>query len=818
MVILNDPSAPTFEHFSTPFRDCIDYAIASAAAGNILSCVLGEDVGSDHLPLLVTRPRPQNQTPPPASTSFRRWRTSTLGWSETFAANLEREVQERQLLQQPIPLTPRAVDSLAEAVEDAVVASADACLQRSRHRGDTRATPLPWWCRLLITERRRLRRQLSRPRSSGDEGTRIRQQLGTLRNQIRRGVQEARRDRVVAKSAVFAQGPKESTFWPCVKRWFRGPAIRPPPLVYNDSPPASTPADRASSFAGHLAQALAVHQHPDFDQQAFEETEEDVELDPLFRPAASLRDEPDFDQSEPAGPVSPHLVALELRKLRGGKAPGPDGISTDLLKAAPFAFAIVLATLFTGSFRVGYVPRRWRVAWIRMLPKPGKALTSPAHYRPVAMSSCIGKVLERIFTRRLHTFCHDRGLLPEEQSGFRPGRDTLEQVVLLSQRAAQAMNAGSVLSVAALDVSKAYDSVWHRGLLFQLRETISEPSCRWIAGFLQDRTAAVMEGGYLSAHFPTPGGVPQGSPLSPLLYVLYTRTMPLPRAHPLGATAYADDVAVWAVGTTPADAWSKTQPILAGLIAWGLRWRLTFSPEKTQACFFSRRAGGWTEEELGTPSFGSTTLQWKTSVDLLGVRLDRRLQIQAHADWVSQRVGPRILDFRRLVQSQRVPAWVGLLLYRSMIRPCLTYAAPILPLACDSAWEALDRLERHGLRAALRARLDTPIQDLRRRSAALGELKDECRRLAGRFLGRHVRGQNLRLLSAFRTEMDQHANRVHVSGPLERLLAWVPPDKRAAISTWVRDHVPPPNHQQSGRPTRAFLPASSASDWGESPF
>lgn len=818
-VVLNDPSVPTFDHVSSSFSDCLDWALATPAVSSLFSCFVGEDVGSDHLPLVVSRPTAA--TPPPCtSDALRRWRTSSLGWTEAFSRTLERELSERSLTSRPVPSSPAEVDSLAEEVEAALACSADACLERSRHRSLGASLPLPWWARLLVRQRRRLRRHLRR--CDAAEAVEVRRQLGVLRRDVARAVRQARQERLQRKATVFARGPRDPLFWPAVRSWFRGPPPQLPPLQRpGEETPATCPTDRASTFAQHLARALSVGRHPDYDDAFFAEVEGSVDADPLFRPLAGLEDEPAWasDAEEPAGSVSPYLVSLTIKRLRGGKAPGPDGISSDLLKAAPFGLAVALATVFTGSLRVGHVPPRWRVAWIRMLPKPGKALSSAVDFRPVALTSCVGKVLERIFARRLLDFCGRHSLLPEEQSGFRPARDTLEQVVLLAQRATQALNGGLCVAVAALDVAKAYDSVWHGGLLHQLREVLTEPSSRWIASFLRGRSAAVLEEGYLSEQFATPGGVPQGSPLSPLLYVLFTRTMPLPRGQRLGATAYADDVAVWAAAESPAAAWAGLEPHLASLVAWGLQWRLHFSAEKTQAAFFSRRQGGWTPEQLGEPVFATRALPWKQAVDLLGVRVDRRLQLQSHARWLAQRIGPRLLDLRRLLESQRrVPAWVGLLLYRSLVRPCLTYAAPVLSLACDSAWDLLDRTERRGFRAALRLRRDSDVDDLYRRTAALGRLKEVCRRLGSRFLLRHHHHGNLRLLSAFRTEVDQHSDRLHVSGPLERLLAWCPPADRATISATVRDHIYPPDRQLQGRRSRARLLPVTPVDWGVSPF
>ena len=223
--------------------------------------------------------------------------------------------------------------------------------------------------------------------------------------------------------------------------------------------------------------------------------------------------------------------------------------------------------------------------------------------------------------------------------------------------------------------------------------------------------------------------------------------------------------------------------------------------------------------QLGEPAFDSTPLSWAPVVDLLGVRLDRRLLLQQHARRLVQRTAPRIEDLRRLFLSQRrAPAWVGLLLYRSLVRPVLAYAAPVLSLACLSAWDILSRLERRGLRAALRLPRDSDVADLLDRTAALGTFVQHCRRLGAGFLGRHVRQWNLRLMSAFCTEVDQHSDRLRVDGPLERLLTWAPDTEKPALASAIRHLVDPPTPQLPGRPSRSRLEPAPDPRWGTSPW
>ena len=345
------------------------------------------------------------------------------------------------------------------------------------------------------------------------------------------------------------------------------------------------------------------------------------------------------------------------------------------------------------------------------------------------------------------SWCDRHSILQPEQSAFRPGRDAQEQVALLTQRAVQAMNGGLVTAVAALDVAKAFDSVWHAGLVRQCIVDLPTGVARWVAAFLRDRTAAVLEDGSVSRRFPTLAGVPQGSPISPLLYAFYTRSMPLPRTPMTGATVYADDVAVWASAQTPAAAWSLLEPRLQEMVEWGRCWRLRFSPEKTQLICLSRRTG-WT---LPSVSFDGAQLEWAAHLDLLGVRLDRMLRFRQHAVNVCQRLRPTVLELRRLTAASRaVPVWVGALLYKSLVRSSLLFAVPTLTMACETTWLTLETLERHALRAALRLSQfwRTPNAEVYRRTR-IDPLRRVASERAASFLQRHVRSRNRRLLAGF---------------------------------------------------------------------
>ena len=456
---------------------------------------------------------------------------------------------------------------------------------------------------LLVCIRNRLHRRLASHGATVD--------LRHTRSTLQRELKAHHRSQLEAKARFFSAGPRRQgfQFWAAIKRWFRGPQTDLPPLQTVDGGTAITLRERSEALADHLQRTFGGLTDPSFDEGFWMATEAEVAADDTLQPLHAHRlcsptlpahvctsdDEgADLPDGEPTRPVSPGNVSLLLAKLHPGKAPGLDGLSPNLLRHCPPKLAHILATIFTASLRVGYFPARWRTCAVRMIPKTGKALTSPGDFRPIALCSSIVKLLERIIARRLLAESRQRHLLPAEQSAFLPGHDMTEQLVLLLQRAAQSTNAG-LTTLVALDANKAFDSVWHAGLLRCLRERqFLAPTRRWISSFLRSRTATLLEDSHLYRRFPVAAGVLQGSSLSPHLYILYTADMPLLRGPLTGASVYADDVALWTSGPSPAAALQRVRPVLHRAVR-----RIAFNPDKTQVVL-SRRSQ-WPLDSLAPP-------------------------------------------------------------------------------------------------------------------------------------------------------------------------------------------------------------------------
>ena len=167
-----------------------------------------------------------------------------------------------------------------------------------------------------------------------------------------------------------------------------------------------------------------------------------------------------------------------------------------------------------------------------MLIKPNKLPSQTTGYRPISLLSTIMKLFEQVIEKHLRKHHEDNGFFSEHQSGFRKSKSTNYHLFRLSQTIIESFNQGEHVIAAFLDVEKAFDNVWHNGLrnkIYQL--DLPTKLCRWLSDFLVGRVIQVKIEGFLSPNVYLKAGVPQGSNLSPLLFLIYANDMPNPTHH-----------------------------------------------------------------------------------------------------------------------------------------------------------------------------------------------------------------------------------------------------------------------------------------------
>ena len=215
---------------------------------------------------------------------------------------------------------------------------------------------------------------------------------------------------------------------------------------------------------------------------------------------------------------TPHEVASLIELLNPNKAIGPDGISNKMLKTVAKEVAVPLSILFNSSFSEGKFADIYKPSNVIPLPKKGDN-SDPSNFRPVSLLSNVGKLQERIVFKHIYNFLHENDILYKYQSGFLPNHSTTFQLIDIYHHICQTFDSNQYSCMVFLDVSKAFDRVWHKGLIFKLKQNgIDGDLLEWISDYLSGRKQKVIIRNTSSSLMRVEAGVPQGSVLGPLLF------------------------------------------------------------------------------------------------------------------------------------------------------------------------------------------------------------------------------------------------------------------------------------------------------------
>lgn len=288
------------------------------------------------------------------------------------------------------------------------------------------------------------------------------------------------------------------SLWKVTKNLKR-PKIHTPPVNNNKGGWARSDLEKAITFAEHLSTV--------FQPLVNTEHQENPKIKEFLESPTQL--------CLPLKSTGPKEVIREIKNLQDGKAPGYDNIDATLLKHLPFKGIMKLVNMFNACLRLQIFPGQWRVAQVVMVPKPGKPPQLTASYRPISLLPVIGKLFERILLNRIKG--HLDSALPNHQFGFREKHGTVEQVHRLVNNISGSLEKKLYCSAVFLDISQAFDKVWHAGLLYKLKQALPHCFFHILQSYLDKRCFQVKQNNELSGLYEIKSGVPQGSILGPIL-------------------------------------------------------------------------------------------------------------------------------------------------------------------------------------------------------------------------------------------------------------------------------------------------------------
>lgn len=368
----------------------------------------------------------------------------------------------------------------------------------------------------------------------------------------------------------------------------------------------------------------------------------------------------------------------------------PNGFFPLFFKGISKFLAPKLAVVFRILIRRGLFPDCWRTANVTPIPKGSSPTSRSDEYRPISITPVLSKVYERLLAKRLTAFANTSGLFPSNQFGFRKGLGTCDALLVLTHDLQASLDAGHESRLISLDFSAAFDLVNHRALLFKLSSMgVGGSALSIISSFLTNRRQRVVVEGKYSPFTEIKSGVPQGSVLGPLLFILFTSDMWSGITSKL--IAYADDASLYASIRSPCERAMVANTLRDDIIkifAWCERWGMRLNPSKTHSLIISRSR---TDLPSHPPIVvNDSTINNCNTLKLLGVTLDAKLTFEPHLRSVASSVSQKVGLLRKCRKIYSDDAIVRNCFY-SFILPFFEYCSPVWLSAAESNLKLLDR-------------------------------------------------------------------------------------------------------------------------------
>lgn len=629
-----------------PSRSTLDLTFGTETIQNrLLTCSIDYDMdnGSDHLPIGTTFAL---EAPIAPERARRNWKEIDIEKVKTGS---------KLLIPYPVEWgTEQGVEMytgyLIQFIQELIEASVPWC-RKSQHT-------VPWWSEEIkeaIKKERRFKRVWLRTRS-GQDRMNLLNASDDKKHLIKRAKQKTFREQVDEASR------DPNGIWK-LARWARKEGGKPPDLP--TMPPLNTGTEIAYTIAEKEA-VLLKRFFPDV-QADLSDIEDNI-----------FADTPDEFYSICLANKEEVKKAIHEQKSKG--ATGPDDISPRFLKAMGAPLVTALTGLTTACWQAEHYPARFRIAETLCLKKPGKGdYSQPGSWRPIALLSVVGKVIEKVTANRLRELAEEHKLFPSQQMGGRRHRSTYTALELLTEQIHTIWSSKNlVASLLSLDISGAFDSVVVLRLLDVLRKKgIPGWIIRCIRSFLDERKTTISIQGYQSQLYNIPGGCPQGSPLSPILFLFYAaELMSLCSGPKTTAIGFVDDTNILAYGKSTAETCRLLEEAHSKCLAWAKKFGMKFAPAKYELIHFTRRSKKF--DMTATVQLGEVTQTPKAEIRILGVWVDSKLKWSGHL----RAIKAKLPAYQRALEFTTASTWGACFrtsrqIYTSVVRAAMAYGAPV---------------------------------------------------------------------------------------------------------------------------------------------
>ena len=703
--IQDHESPPTHFHRVHKTLNSPDLTLISADLMSKLTSEVTGGIGtSDHFPTVLKIRTPEKKK----LKQWTRWNFKKAHWDD-YKATSDRLLSE-------VDLNEPDVNNSTKAVTEAILTAAQQCIPRG-----CRAKYKPFWSK-----------QLASTVQKREEARKKFMQTDSIENKIdfNRTSAVSKKEILAAKRNKFHTScqdidlSKEGTKAWSLLRNLNGENKKsnPKPLQDGEDTIADDQkrAERHNNFFATTNKAQKL-------------TEEDKQMLNLLKlnekaPTTSIKlfDDP-FNTTE---------LNKAMRKLKSRKSPGPDKIHNEMLTHLGDIGKKVILNIINKSWLKGEVPKAWKLATVKPLLKKGKSAEEVASYRPISLTSCLGKLAERMSNARLYWWLETNEIIDVHQAGFRTGQRTEDLLFRITQRVIDGFHDKKSTVGVFVDLQQAFDRVWRKGLLHKMREYgIHGNLYKWIKSFLTDRLIQTKVGNAFSSKKVLEEGLPQGSSLSCTLFLIFLNDLPKELKSEKGQ--YADDLSFWQTQNKVGTCAILLNEDLAKLERYCQKWKLKINYNKTVYTIFSKSSNE-AKKKL-TVQIGDKKITKEENPVYLGVKLDRQLTLSNFIEKLKQKATNRLKIVKRLASSKWGADKTNLRqMYLGYVRSTLEHNLAIQSICSPTLQQSLDKVQNEavkfisgGMKSSPIAacEIDSNIEPLRlRREASVVEMVERYRR------------------------------------------------------------------------------------------
>ena len=418
--------------------------------------------------------------------------------------------------------------------------------------------------------------------------------------------------------------------------------------------------------------------------------------------------------------VKTYLLGLDPRK-----ATGPDDISPATLKH--FAthvpvFSEVITYIFQKSIERAEIPEIWRKAVVTPIYKGGPR-DQVSNYRPVSITSILCKCLEHIICSNIWDHIDNNKLLSDAQHGFRKGFSTTTQLLHVVHNATEALDKNASYHIVSFDFAKAFDKVPHDLLLLKLRAyKIDKQACDWIESWLTNRVSVVSANGQRSDEFQVLSGVPQGSVLGPVLFLLFIEDMPHSIKHS-DCRLYADDTLLCCKNSSQV----QLQEDVTSLVHWSEKWGMTFNPTKCSHMEVGKLTPQYSVQINDVPIPHADHLKY------LGLTISHDMKWKTHIANITKKANRQLGMLKRHISD--APSKTKLTAFNAIVRTTLEYASQVWSPHAVGLTKQIDNIHRKAIRWVYRLPRICSITEIMA-NKCITSLSDRRQELDTKFLRR----------------------------------------------------------------------------------